>query len=69
MPTNATQRRWRTDSETAEPFGINRATAWRKIGAGVIPAVQLGGRQAALRVDADELEAWLTGADREDTAA
>jgi excisionase family DNA binding protein len=50
-----------TVPEVAERVGLSERQVWRKIRAGVLPAVQLGGRGSAVRVPADELEAWLRG--------
>jgi excisionase family DNA binding protein len=53
------QRRLLTIDEVAERLGLSRHTVERKIAAGEIPALQLGGRHSPIRVDERELEAWL----------
>jgi excisionase family DNA binding protein len=40
-------------------LGVTRRTVERKIKCRELPAIQLGGKRSALRVDAAELEAWL----------
>jgi excisionase family DNA binding protein len=55
------QRRLLTVDEVAERLGVTRRTVERKIAAGLIPALQLGGRRSAIRVDERELEQWLYG--------
>ena len=55
------QRRLLTVDQVAERLGVTRRTVERKIAAGVIPALQLGGRRSAIRVDERELEQWLYG--------
>jgi excisionase family DNA binding protein len=51
--------RWLTVKETARRLGLHEITVRRKIAAGDVPAMQLGGRGCALRVLEDELERWL----------
>jgi excisionase family DNA binding protein len=53
--------RWLTVKETARVLGLHEITVRRKVAAGVIPALQLGGRGCALRVMEDELSSWLEG--------
>jgi excisionase family DNA binding protein len=48
-----------TVPETAARLRVSRQTVYRAIAAGRLPAVQLGGPGAPLRVDERELEAWL----------
>jgi excisionase family DNA binding protein len=55
------QRPLLTLDEVAERLGVTRRTVERKIAAGLIPALQLGGRRSAIRVDERELEQWLYG--------
>lgn len=50
-----------TVHETAERLGVSEKTVRRKIEAGQLPAVQLGGRGSAVRIDERELAAWLYG--------
>ena len=40
-------------------LGVSEATIRRRIRAGDIPAVRLGGPRTSLRVSRRELEAWL----------
>jgi excisionase family DNA binding protein len=55
------QRRLLTVDQVAERLGVSRRTVERKIAAGEIPALRLGGRRSPLRVDERELERWLYG--------
>jgi excisionase family DNA binding protein len=48
-----------TLAEVARRLTVSRATAYRMVYDGRLPAVRLGGRGAALRVDEAELERWL----------
>jgi len=59
MPTQAEQRRLLTVKELADEWRQHPHTIYRKIAAGEIPAVQLGGKGSAIRVDERELEAML----------
>ncbi len=45
--------------EAAERLNVSRASVYRWINQGRLPAVQLGGPGAPVRVPADELDAWL----------
>lgn len=45
--------------EAAERLNVSRASVYRWIEEGRLPAVQLGGRGAPIRVLADELDQWL----------
>jgi excisionase family DNA binding protein len=45
--------------EVAHELGQHPATIYRKVHDGSLPAVRLGAGRAAIRIDADELEAWL----------
>jgi excisionase family DNA binding protein len=45
--------------EAAERLNVSRASIYRWIDEGRVPAVQLGGRGAPLRIPEDELDAWL----------
>jgi excisionase family DNA binding protein len=56
---NASQFRLLTVRETAEMLGVDEKTVRRRIAEGEIPAYRLGGKGKAIRVAADELEAWL----------
>jgi excisionase family DNA binding protein len=56
---NASQFRLLTVRETAEMLGVDEKTVRRRIAEGEIPAYRLGGKGEAIRVAADELEAWL----------
>jgi excisionase family DNA binding protein len=46
-------------SEVALRLGVSAATIRRKIAAGELLAVQLGGPGSSVRVPADELTRWL----------
>src|SRR5215208_3603283 len=45
--------------EAAERLNVSRASVYRWVGEGRLPAVQLGGRGAPIRIPAAELERWL----------
>jgi excisionase family DNA binding protein len=45
--------------EVARALDQHPATIYRKIAAGMLPAVRLGDEHAAIRVRRAELEAWL----------
>jgi excisionase family DNA binding protein len=47
--------------QAAERLNVSRASVYRWIAEGRLPAVQLGGRGSPLRVSARELESWLYG--------
>jgi excisionase family DNA binding protein len=51
--------RWLSVKEVALRLGMHEQSVRRKIAAGEIPALQLGGPGCALRVLEDELERWL----------
>jgi excisionase family DNA binding protein len=46
-------------AEVATRLAISRATTYRLIESGQIPALPLGGIGASLRINEAELEAWL----------
>jgi excisionase family DNA binding protein len=48
-------------SEAAERLNVHRATVYRWITEGRLPAVRLGGPGSPVRVPEDELERWLHG--------
>jgi excisionase family DNA binding protein len=48
-------------AEVAMELGVSAPTVRRKIAAGQLPAVQLGGPHSSIRVSRRELEAWLYG--------
>jgi excisionase family DNA binding protein len=50
---------WLTVKETARRLDLHEITVRRKIKAGEIPALQLGGPGCSLRVMEDELSSWL----------
>lgn len=50
-----------TISQTADRLNVSTVTVRRLIRRGDLPAVQLGGKGAAVRIDAAELERWLHG--------
>jgi excisionase family DNA binding protein len=45
--------------DAAQRLNVSRASLYRWIAEGRVPAVQLGGPGAPLRIPEDELEAWL----------
>ena len=47
-------------AEIAELLGVHRASVYRRIQDGSLPALRLGGEYGPLRIRAEELEAWLT---------
>jgi excisionase family DNA binding protein len=51
--------KWLSVKEVAFRLGIHEQSVRRKIAAGEIPALQLGGPGCALRILEDELERWL----------
>jgi excisionase family DNA binding protein len=55
------QRTLLTVKETAERLGISAQSVRRHIRYGRLPAVQLGGRGSAVRIDERALNAWLYG--------
>lgn len=48
-------------SEAAERLNVHRATVYRWITEGRLPAVRLGGPGSPVRIPEDELERWLYG--------
>ena len=58
MVTNETPRLL-TPDEVAERLRQSRASVYRKIAAGEIPAFRLNANRGPLRVREDELDAWL----------
>jgi excisionase family DNA binding protein len=50
---------WLTVKETARRLDLHEITVRRKIKAGEIPALQLGGAGCAVRVMEDDLRSWL----------
>ena len=50
-----------TVNEVAQRLRVSRATVYRMIRTGKVPALQLGTMGASLRVDEAELEQWLNG--------
>jgi excisionase family DNA binding protein len=59
--TTLTEPRWLNVKQVAQRLGLHEVTVRRKIHAGEIPALQLGGRGCAVRVMEDELTSWLEG--------
>jgi len=53
------QRRLLTIDEVARLLGLTPRSVRNKIRRGQIPALQLGGKRNAIRVDEGELEDWL----------
>jgi excisionase family DNA binding protein len=58
MFTDTTQPKLMSPAEVAAVLGVTRATVYRKIHTGELPAVRLGD-DGPLRVDAGALEEWL----------
>lgn len=50
-----------TVREVAERLDVSEKQVYRLIRRGELPAVQLGGPGTAIRIDPDELRAWLFG--------
>jgi len=48
-----------TVRQAANRLGVHEDTVWRRIRRGDLPAVQLGGRGTAVRIDESQLEARL----------
>jgi excisionase family DNA binding protein len=59
VSTAETSTRLLTLAEVARRLSVSRATVYRMVYDGRLPAVRLGGRGAPLRVDEAELERWL----------
>ena len=55
------ERRLLDRGEVAERLQVSRATIYRLIGNGQLPAFQLGGPGSTFRISERELEAWLRG--------
>jgi excisionase family DNA binding protein len=71
LPNDATPRargRLLKVREAAEQLRVDESTVYRQIRRGFLPAVQIGGRRASLRLDEDELNAWLRAWPPEDVA-
>ena len=56
---HASEREWLTVNETAARIRLHPVSVRRMIREGRLPAVQLGGRGAPVRVSVRELEQWL----------
>lgn len=59
MSASALSRPFLTVAEVAARLGIDERTVRRWILSGRLPAVQLGGPRAPVRIPSDELRAWL----------
>jgi excisionase family DNA binding protein len=59
MPMIVEEAAWLTVKEVARRLDLHEITVRRKIAAGEIPALQLGGPGCAVRVFEDELSRWL----------
>jgi excisionase family DNA binding protein len=57
--------RWLTIPEVAERLRWHRASVYRAIHRGDIPAVRLGEVGASLRVREDDLDRWLLGGEED----
>jgi excisionase family DNA binding protein len=55
----APRRPFLTVAQVASLLGLDEKTVRHKIARGEVPAVQLGGRRAPVRIPAAELGAWL----------
>jgi excisionase family DNA binding protein len=61
MPATAPGGPFITVKQTAALLGVDEKTVRRKIARSEIPAIQLGGRRAPVRIPLSELNAWLYG--------
>ena len=61
MSTAAAPRRLLSVREVAARLRVSERQVRRLIPAGALPALKLGRKRAAVRVDERELEAWLYG--------
>jgi excisionase family DNA binding protein len=68
MSVSDLQRRLLTLDAVAERLGYSRRTVERKVAAGEIPSLQLGGKGSAIRIDALELSEWLYRDSAEDSS-
>lgn len=59
LTTSDHQREWLTVAEVAAELACSEPTVRRRIRAGELPAVQLGGPGSAVRIPRAELDAWL----------
>jgi excisionase family DNA binding protein len=59
MSTAAYERDYLSVRQAAELLDVAPVTIRRKIVAGELPAVQLGGPGSSIRIDRAELEGWL----------
>ncbi len=59
MSSEVTDRRLLTVSQAAERLSVSEKSVRRMIVRGELPAVQLGAPGSSVRIDVDELEAWL----------
>jgi excisionase family DNA binding protein len=59
MPMIVEEPAWLTVKETARRLGLHPLTVRRKIKAGELPALQLGGPKSPIRIFEDELASWL----------
>jgi excisionase family DNA binding protein len=59
MSTDVHEARLLSVRETAALLGVSEKTVRRLIAAGVLPALQLGGKGSSVRIPADELSEWL----------
>ncbi len=59
MFTDITRPKLMSPAEVAALLGVTRATVYRKIHSGELPALRLGD-DGPLRVDAGELDRWLS---------
>jgi excisionase family DNA binding protein len=59
MSASVAQRQLLTVRETAKRLYLSERSVWRMIADGRLPAIRLGGPGSPVRIDRDELNAWL----------
>ena len=65
--TTVADHRWLTVAEVSALIRVSEDTVRRAIARGELQAVQLGGPGSSIRVCEEELEAWLYGAEEDDS--
>lgn len=53
------ERSFLTAGQVADRLGIDKATVYRAVARGEVPAVQFGGPRHSIRIPEDEFMAWL----------
>jgi excisionase family DNA binding protein len=56
---NRAQGRLLRVADVAERLGVDPSTVYRLVQRGELPALQIGGRGHTVRIDENELQAWL----------